>query len=110
MAKNVAVDSVVIANGATTSTAVTLPANKRLLAIITPSALTSTAITFEQSCDDGTTYTPVYNESSAYSLTVSTSRYNRVVGEVFDGCRIVRLVGGTAEGAARTIKVILGES
>jgi len=110
LAKNVAVDSVTIASSGTTSTALTVPTNKRLLAIVTPSALTSTSITFEQSCDDGTTYTPVYNESTSYSLTVSTSRYNRVVGEVFDGVRIVRLVGGSAEGATRTIKLIFGES
>jgi len=109
MARNVSVDTVTIANGATTSTAVTLPANKRLLGFQTPASLTSTAITFEQSSDDGVTYTPVYNESTSYSITTSTSRYHRVNEDVFNGCRVVRLVGGSTEGGARTIRVLLGE-
>lgn len=110
MAKGLSVTTVTIANGATTSTAYTLPANKRLVAIQTPSALTSTAITFEQSSDDGVTYQPVYNESSAYSITTSTSRYHRVNGEVFDGVRVVRLIGGSTEGGARTITLLIGEA
>lgn len=110
MARNVSVDTVTIANGATTSTAVTLPANKRLLGFQTPAALTSTAITFEQSSDDGVTYQPVYNESTAYSITTSTSRYHRVNGEVFDGVRVVRLIGGTTEGGARAITLLIGEA
>ena len=112
MARNVSVDTVTIANGASTSTAVTLPANKRLLGFQTPAALTSTAITFEQSSDDGVTYTPVraVGGASAYSVTVAASYYVPVSGEVFDGVRVVRLIGGTSEGGARTIRVLLGES
>ena len=110
MAKGLAVTTVTIANGATTSTAYTLPANKRLVAIQTPSALTSTTITFEQSSNDGATYTPVYNEATLYSITTAASRYHRVNGEVFDGVRVVRLVGGSTEASARTITLLVGEA
>lgn len=112
MAKYLAVDStsLVIANGATTSTAITLPSNKRLMAIQTPSALTGTTFTFESSSNGGTTYVPVYNESTAYSVTVSTSRHIRLNGEVFDGCAVVRIVSGSAEGASRTIIALIGEA
>lgn len=110
MAKGLTKDTVTISSGGTTSTAYILPANKRLVAIRTPSALTSTAITFEQSDDDGVTFQPVYNEASLYSITTATSRYHRVNGEVFDGVRIVRLVSGNTEAATRTISILIGEA
>lgn len=109
MAKNLTVTTVSIANGATTSTAYTLPAGKRLLAVQTPSGLTGTAFTFESSSDSGTTYVPVYNEGTAYSVNVGVSRHVRVNGEVFDGCRVVRVISGSSEAATRTITLIVGE-
>lgn len=110
MAKNVSVTTVTIANGATTSTAYTLPANKRLLGVQMPAAFTGTAITFEQSSDDGTTYQQVYNAGSAYSLSVTASKYHAISAEVFDGCRVIRLVSGSTEAATRTVTLLVGEA
>lgn len=109
MAKNLRLtDTVVIANGGTISTSLTLENNRIPLAIITPSALTGTAFTFNVS-NDGSTFTPLYYESTAYSITTSTSRHHALNRAAFEGVKFLQVVSGTAEGAARTIKVISGE-
>jgi len=108
MAKNLRLtDTVVIANGGTVSTTLTLE-NRIPLALVLPAALTGTAITFKASCDNST-FNPVYYESTSYSLTVSTSRHVALNRLAFEGVKYLQVVSGSAEGAARTIGVISGE-
>jgi len=109
LAKNVSVSTVTIASSATTSTALTLEANRVPVAIQTPASLTGTAMTFEASTDEGATYTPVYDESTLYSITVGTSRFIGLKRVPFEGVKLVRLVSGSSEGGARSIKIISGE-
>ena len=110
MAKNYQFDytTVVIANGATVSSVLTLNGSRILLGFTTPAAITSTAITFQGSFDN-TNFFPLYDESTSYSITTSTSRFHALKRQVFDGVRYVKLVGGSAEGASRTISVVMGE-
>lgn len=95
-----------IANGATVSDAINI-GGLPPVGIITPDALTSTAITFQGSFD-GTTYVPVKTGvgGAAYSLTVTTSSGYQVDPAYFRGYRWLKLVGGSAEGGARTITVL----
>ena len=109
MAKNRTSVDVVIANGATTSTAISMDGARIPLAIQLPAALTGTVITFQASVDSGVTYTALYDESTLYSLTVSTSRWVALKRSVFDAVTLVRLISGSTEGGTRTIQVISGE-
>jgi hypothetical protein len=109
LAKNLTLtDTVAISNGGTTSTSISMTRNRVPVAILTPTALTGTTMTFQASVD-GTNFYDVYNGSSAYSLTVAASRYIALNPDVFQGVFYIRLVSGSAEGAARTIYVISGE-
>lgn len=110
MARLLSVSNVTIANGATTSTALSMDLDRIPVAIITPAAMTSTSLTFEASDDDGTTWRPVFNEGTQYSVTISASQ-SRQIGlarQPFEGVRLVRIIAGSTEGAARTLKIISG--
>lgn len=111
MARNLSNSSVVIASGATTSAALTMDNDRQPIAIITPAAMTGTALTFEASDDNGTTWRPLFNESTAYSITISTSvsRHYALARQPFEGVRLVRIVSNGTEGAARTLKIISGQ-
>lgn len=110
MAKNLRVSTLTIANGATVSSTLTLENNRVPLAVITPAAMTGSALTFNAS-DDGSTFYPLYNESSSYSVTIgtSTARHYALARQPMEGVKYFQVVSGSAEGAARTIKVISGE-
>lgn len=96
-----------IASGGTTSQPIGLQGN-RLLAIQTPAALTGTALTFLASFDDET-YAPLYNSSGAVSVTVAASRYIAVEPADFAGVEYLKVVSGSAEGAARSITLVCGK-
>jgi hypothetical protein len=51
----------------------------------------------------------LYNEGTEYSVAVNTSRYIALNPNVFEGVKVVRIVSGSSEAAARTIGVISGE-
>ena len=109
MAKNLTLtDTVTIASSGTTSTALTLQGGRVPLAIVTPSALTGTAFTFQASTD-GTNFFNLYNEATQYSVAVNTSRYIALNPDVFQAIRYIRIVSGSSEAALRTISVISGE-
>jgi hypothetical protein len=110
MAKSLLSADVVIANGGTTSASLVLPVNRIPLAIITPSAMTGTALTFNVSFD-GQTFTPLFYESTAYSITISTSvaRQYALNRAAFEGVKFLQIVSGSTELALRTLKVISGE-
>jgi len=79
------------------------------LAIVTPSALTGTTFKFQASADQGANFYALYNEGTEYSVAVNTSRYIALNPNVFEGVKVVRIVSGSSEAAARTIGVISGE-
>lgn len=96
-----------IANGQTTSAEIEIPGGKTLVGVITPSAFTSTAITFTAATISGGTFVPLYDESTAYSLTVSTSRWHAVKPSAFAGLRYIKLVGGSSEGGDRSLTLVV---
>lgn len=109
MAKNLTLtDTVTIASSGTTSTALTLQGGRVPIAIVTPSALTGTAFTFQASTD-GTNFFNLYNEATQYSVAVNVSRYIALNPDVFQAIRYIRIVSGSAEAALRTISIISGE-
>ncbi len=103
MSKHVLIKNpaVTIANAATQSSVHDLEGDT-LVGFYTPAALTGTTITFEAT-RDGSNFFPVRNASGQISYTVTTSQYYAVNPSDFAGVRQVRLVSGSAEGAARTI-------
>lgn len=109
MAKNLRLtDTVTIASSGTVSTSLTLENSRVPVAITTPAALTGTAFTFNASVD-GTTFRPLYYESTQYTVTVSTSRHVGLNRLAFEGVKHIQIVSGSTETAARTIGIISGE-
>lgn len=96
-----------IASGQTTSGEIAMPAGASLVGIITPSALTGTAFTFTAALISGGTFVPVYDESTAYSLTVGTSRYIAVKPATFAGIRFFKVVSGSSEGGDRALTLVV---
>lgn len=102
--------TVTIANGATTSGAIETKAGNdmALVGIITPAALTGVAFTFT-AChtDSAGTFNTVYNTAgTAYSVTVGTSRFIAIDPVDFAGVSFLKVVSGSAEGAARSIVLV----
>lgn len=98
-------NTVTIAINTTTSTALDLSTNG-FVGLIIPSAFTGTAITFTGSIDNST-FTALYNsDNSAFSITVSASRYYCLNPADFLGMRYVKIVSNASEAAARTITVV----
>ena len=96
----------VVANGGTISTPFAVDGMARGSFSI-PAALTSVAVTFQISNDQGVTYTALYNSSNTQiSITVAASRAYPLPAELF-GATYARMVFGSAEGAERTIKYSL---
>ena len=108
MAKNLTGTNVTIASSGTTSTSVTMQANRVPMAIVLPAAFTGTALTFQASFDDAT-YNPIYDEATQYSINVGTSRHIALKRQAMEGVKYFKIVSGTAETAQRTILVISGE-
>lgn len=99
---------VTIANGAQSSSYIAA-LGFVLCGFYTPAALTGTAMTFEV-CDtpDGT-FLPLKSTTSgtALSYTVAASGYYAVDPKDFMGVSYLKIKSGSAEGAARTIKLSL---
>ena len=110
MAKGLFADATTIANGATVSATVSFERNRVPLAVIMPAAFTGTSITFQVSFD-GSTFQPLYNESTLYSITVSTSvaRTYALSRQAMDGVKHLRVVSQASEGAIRTLSIVSGE-
>lgn len=95
-----------IANGGTTSGAIDIR-NASIIGIITPSALTGTAITITVSDSQGGTYVPLRSSgSSAISLTVATGGAYPLSVNV-EPWSWMKLVSGSAEAAERSITVVM---
>ena len=99
---------VVIANGQQTSGAATLASGSTLIAISMPAAFTGAALTFT-GCDTAAgTYKALYDSSgNAISVTCAASRYIMLDAATFAGVPYLKVVSGSAEGAERTIRLIV---
>jgi hypothetical protein len=85
-----------------------MPATMYCLGLVTPAALTGTACTFEGSID-GSTFRPLYDQGTQYSVNVGTSRYVALKPEVMQSAKYLKVVSGSSEGALRTITLVIGE-
>ena len=99
---------VTISSGGTVSSALELGVGRSVLALVTPAALTGTALSFQASVD-GSTYNTVTDEGSAYSVTAAASRFISIKPGLLVGARYIKVVSGSAEGADRTIVVVSRE-
>lgn len=110
MAKNLEALPVTVTSGGTQSTSLQIERGRVPVAIQTPSALTSTAMTF-QSSFDGNTWANIQRVGSGsdYSITVAPSKFITIDRTAMDGCKYFRVVCASAEGASRTIQVMVGE-
>lgn len=102
--------TVSIANAGTTSDAIGI-GDYTIAGVITPSALTSTAITFTASATQSGTFVPVYDsDGNQVSLAASTSRAIGLSASEADALAPwswIKVVCGSAEGAARTLTLVL---
>jgi len=106
-AGNLISTTVVIPNGQTTSAAFDI-GGFTLVGMILPSALTSTAMKINASDSLAGTYVPVYGPTGTQiSYTVAASRYVVIPPTDLQGVNFIELVAGSAEGADRTITLIL---
>ena len=105
--QSTAVD-VTIANGQTTSGAADLSHGSTLIAISMPAAFTGTALTFT-GCDtsDGTFKALYDSTGTAVTATCAASRYIVLDAALFAGVPYLKVVSGSAEGAARTVRLIV---
>jgi len=97
-----------IAINTTTSAAIDC-GGMSLVALVTPSAMTSVAITLLAS-HDGTTYAPVYNaDGTQVSATIPTNatRYVAFTPSDFVMFKWLKLVCGSTETSARSITCVL---
>lgn len=94
--------SVVIANGATESTAIPT-AGLSLCGILFPATFTGTAVTFEACNTVDGTYLPVYNSAGQVSYAVAQARYIAIDPKDFAGIQFLKIKSGSSEGGARTL-------
>lgn len=95
-----------IANGATVSDA--FPSNDHAaFGLQMPAAFTGSALTFQVSADNGTTFQALYDAtgSTQVSMAVAASRSYDLPAELASWTHF-KIVSGSAEGAARSLKVV----
>lgn len=96
-----------IASGGTTSGMADLQ-NRRLLAIQMPAAFTGSALTFQGS-HDGETFATLYSSGSDVSVAVAAGKYVAIDPAIFAGVEYLKVISGSAEGAARELQLITGQ-
>lgn len=94
--------SATIALGATESDVITC-GGFALCQIITPAAFTGVAFTFLACSTSGGTFVPLYNAAGPVSYTAAAARAIAIDPKDFQGVAFLKIVSGTAEGAARTL-------
>lgn len=95
-----------VANAGTTSQAIDI-GELVPVGLITPSALTSVSATFQVSLDGSTYATLRLDDGSAYTVTVAASYHQQLDYQHFLGFKYLKVVLGSAEAAARTLKLLL---
>ena|SRR5882724_101871 len=98
--------TITIASGQTVSNAIDL-GEMCLCGIQTPSALTSTAFTFQGSSDNSTFCAMTTQDGTAISVTVAASKLIMLPPANFAGVRYLKVVAGSAEGADRNIILLV---
>ena len=108
--------TVVIANGGTLSAASDL-GGKTLVGVITPTAWTAAAISFDVNADSGATFYPLYNQSGEVSIAsadiaTGAARWFSVEPSDFAGVRELKIRSGlngatVAQGAERTLTLVV---
>lgn len=89
----------------TTSGVIDVSDGSTAVGIITPSVLVSTSITFLAS-DDGTTFNPLYDEGTLYSVNVGTSRHVALKPIVMHSAKYLKIVTGSSEASGTEIRVV----
>jgi hypothetical protein len=98
---------VVITSGQQNSAAADLK-EKTLVGVSLPATLTGTSLTFFAAAALAGTYKQVTNEDgSAYSVTVAADKWCAVDANKFLGVRFLKVRSGSAEGADRTIALVV---
>lgn len=97
---------VTIAQGQTDSDWIDLN-GKQVVAIVYPATMTSTSIKFRARVDGGSGNIIEQKESTSdYSVSVAASGWQPLSVDVFCGVAEIKLVAGSAEAAARTVRLI----
>ncbi len=102
---NSAVEVVIAASG-TKSAAINLK-GFTLCGVILPATFTGTALTFEVSDAIDGTFVPLKSTTSgsALSYTVAQATYAAIDPKDFQGVQFLKVVSGSTEGSARTLKL-----
>lgn len=102
---NPAIDAVIASSG--TKTAAINLGGFSLCGIIFPTTFTGTAVTFEVSDAIDGTFVPLKSGTggSSLSYTVVQATFAAIDPKDFQGVQFLKVVSGSAEGAARTLKL-----
>ncbi len=97
---------VTIASGETESDAIDT-SGLVIIGIETPT-LTSSTLTFKVLSRDGVTYVPVSDDAGTlYDVTISRVGYSALDPSVMVGLQQLKIVGDSAEGADRTLRIVM---
>jgi hypothetical protein len=97
--------NVTIANGQQASPTLNLNGST-LCGIHMPATFTGTSLTFQAAPTEDGTYQAVMWQGSDFSVTVAAGRYVALNPAIFAGISFIRIVSGSAEGAARTLTAV----
>lgn len=89
----------------TTGSTIDVSDGSTLVGIITPSILASTSITFLAS-DDGTTFNPLYDEGTLYSVNVGASRHIALKPIVMHSAKFLKIVTSATEANGTVIQAV----
>lgn len=95
-----------IAEGATESSVIDVTKLGQAAVVILPAEMTGSAITFKAAPSPYGTFSPVYNEGTAYSVNIAGGRAIVLDPTVFFSLPFLKIVSGSEEGAARDIIVV----
>lgn len=112
MARSRSLLDAVIPNAGTDSATVTVPVNATLLGIHLPASMTGTSLKFKALATASSSATLIKKaDNTDYSLTIgSSAAYYPVDFTLFEGVAFVQVISGSAEGAARTLKLAFGQT
>lgn len=104
---NTEVVTTTIANGATTSSAISI-GGRSIVGLIISTALTNATLTLQGSVDNSNFYTLREKDGTAVAITTGTTTgFYKLSPSIVDGIPYLQLVSSGAEGSSRTIPVVL---
>ncbi len=99
---------VTISSSGTDSTEADLSNGRTLVGVIMPATFTGVALTFSVSDASGGTYNVLYGtDGNAYSYTVAAARHIALDPAVFAGVRYLKVISGSTELGARTVRLVV---